>query len=134
MDLGDVNWFAVLVAVISHQIIGFLWYGPLFSKTWLSAMGKQREDVQGGMDASMIWALIASAVSAVGIALLLTMTDDPSTGLGIVVGLVAALSFAGATTFTETAFEERKPLLSALFTGYALVGYAVMGALIGAWQ
>src|SRR5262249_30889084 len=33
------NWLAIAVAVIAAFVFGFLWYGPLFGKTWAKLMG-----------------------------------------------------------------------------------------------
>ena len=32
MNFTAVNFLAILVAAIAHMVVGFLWYGPLFSK------------------------------------------------------------------------------------------------------
>ena len=45
-DLGAINWLAVLVAVVAAQVVGFLWYGPLFSKQWMAALGRTQEEVR----------------------------------------------------------------------------------------
>ena len=29
-----INWIAVIVAVVLVQVLGFLWYGPLFGAMW----------------------------------------------------------------------------------------------------
>ena len=34
-----INYFAVLAAAIASMIIGSLWYGPLFGKTWMRLSG-----------------------------------------------------------------------------------------------
>ncbi|MDR2733339.1 MAG: DUF1761 domain-containing protein [Spirochaetota bacterium] len=35
----DVNWLAVIIAVLASALVGYLWYGPLFGKRWIAAMG-----------------------------------------------------------------------------------------------
>ncbi len=114
----DINVLAVVVATIAHQVLGFLWYGPLFGKLWLREVGKTREEIAQGPATGMIIAVVGSLLSALAIALLLTLSDDPTVGLGLAVGAVAGVGFAAASTFTTGAFEERKPKVSALFSGY----------------
>ena len=41
-----INYWAVLVAAISAMVIGFLWYGPLFSKSWMKEMGMDKMSPQ----------------------------------------------------------------------------------------
>ena len=47
MDLSNINWLAVLVAALSTFILGGLWYGPLFGRTWMRASGMTEERVNG---------------------------------------------------------------------------------------
>ena len=35
----QINWLAILVAVVANFILGFLWYTPLFGKVWGKEMG-----------------------------------------------------------------------------------------------
>jgi len=37
-----VNLWAVLVCGIAAMVVGFLWYGPLFSKPWMKEMGMDK--------------------------------------------------------------------------------------------
>ena len=37
--MGVSNWLAVLVSALAFFAIGWVWYGPLFSKPWASGMG-----------------------------------------------------------------------------------------------
>ena len=131
----DVNFLAVIVATVAHQAIGFLWYGLLFAKTWMKAMGKTKEDFEGqGPDAAMAWGVLASLLSALSIALILTLVEDPEMADGIAVGAVAGLGIATATIFMQGIYEQRSHLLSFIFSGYQTLGLIAMGAIIGAWQ
>ena len=132
----DINLLAVLLAAVAHQALGFLWYGVLFRKNWFQAMGKSAEEmeVNQGPDATMAIGALWSLVSALGLALLLTLADAPSVGDGIAAGAVCGIAFATASTFTNGMYEQRKPVLSALFSAYQTVGFAIMGAIIGAMQ
>jgi len=33
------NYVAVLIAVVAHFILGFIWYTPLFGKVWAKELG-----------------------------------------------------------------------------------------------
>ena len=130
----DINFLAVLLAAVAHQVLGFLWYGVLFKKTWLQAMGKSEADAEmnQGPDATMAIGALWSLVSALGIALLLTLTDEPTVGDGIAVGAVCGIAFATASLFFIGMYEQRKSILSAMSSGYQTVGFVIMGAIIGA--
>jgi hypothetical protein len=130
----DINWVAVLVAVITFQALGFLWYGLLFSKMWLAGMGKTREDISGGAGAAMVTGIISSAIAAVALALLLTLGDEPDLELGITLGAIAGVGFIASSMVTSAAYEEKNPTVLWLGIGYQLAGMIVMGAILGGWQ
>jgi len=39
MEQMQVNFIAVLVAVVANFFVGYLWYGPLFGKMWAKEIG-----------------------------------------------------------------------------------------------
>lgn len=43
MSSVPINYVAVLVAAVASMIIGALWYGPLFGKTWMRLSGMSSE-------------------------------------------------------------------------------------------
>ncbi len=46
MNLSEINWFGVLLGSLSGFILGALWYGPLFGKSWMAALGITKEDAK----------------------------------------------------------------------------------------
>jgi len=46
LEFTDLNWWAVLLATVLGFALGGLWYGPLFGKAWLAAMGKSAESLE----------------------------------------------------------------------------------------
>lgn len=131
----DVNWLAVLIATIAHQALGALWYGVIFRDMWMTAIGMNSEEIErqapGG---EMVFGIVASAISVATMALILTAYDDPSIGDGITLGALAGIGFVAAATFMNGAYEQKKPLLSALFGAYYTLGLMIAGAILGAWR
>lgn len=39
MEEMNINFMAILVAVVANFILGFIWYTPLFGKAWAKEMG-----------------------------------------------------------------------------------------------
>ena len=69
MDLGSVNWLAVVVCVVLAMVSGFVWYHPkLFFPAWWEGIGKSGEP---GNPNPMIYVftLLAAVVQAVAVAL-----------------------------------------------------------------
>ena len=132
----DVNWLAVLVGVIVHQSLGALWYGVLFKNTWLQAMGMTPEQVQQqeGPGAEMALGAVASLLSTIAMAVILSSFVDPSMVDGVTLGAVAGVGFVAASTFMNGMYEQKKPVLSVLFGAYYTLGLMAVGAILGAWR
>ena len=50
-----VNYWAVLVAALFTFVLGFLWYGPLFGRTWLRLVGLNPESMKPGPLHFVVW-------------------------------------------------------------------------------
>jgi hypothetical protein len=47
---------------------------------------------------------------------------------------VAGIGLGAAATFVNGAYEQTRPVLSAMFGAYYTVGLVVAGAILGAWK
>lgn len=137
--LGEINYWAVLVAGIASFFLGGLWYSPaLFESAWMQANGYQPEQVrliQSGLGAAgFATALLSYLAVALVFALLIT-------GLGIngVLGglLLAALLWFGfvATTGLAVNLFSDRPLGAWLIdAGFQLVFLSVTGIILALWR
>jgi hypothetical protein len=135
-SLSEINPLAVLAVAIVHFVMGALWYSPpLFGNQWMRYVGKTAEEIQAGAAAkAYIVSFIAYLVMALVLAVLIEMGGDPGLAKGAMAGALSWLGFVGTTTLATTMFEGRPLGLWAIYNGYSLVGLAVMGAILGAWQ
>ncbi len=111
------------MAALATLVIGFLWYSLLFARPWMVLMGydpddkaKLGEDAEGcGPDVSPITggrrALGGRAGKIIAIATVDTALYGMKIGLAVWLGFVTTIN-----------------------TGYQLVCYRVMGAILGAWR
>ena len=70
MEFWPVNWVAVLIVVVFSQILGMLWYGPLFGKMWLGFIGRKQEDMKmtgGTIGGSIVTALVIGNMGITGV-------------------------------------------------------------------
>lgn len=132
MDLGAINWLAVVVAAVSTFILGGLWYGPLFGKTWMAASGMTEEKAKQGNMAmifgvSFLLQLVAAAVLAMFIG------AEADLVFGLSAGGAVGLCWV-ATAFGVVYLFEQRPLGHwAVNSGYHVVSFLLMGAILGAW-
>ena len=45
MQSVDLNYLAIILATVVMMALGFLWYGPLFAKQWLAAIGRTEDQI-----------------------------------------------------------------------------------------
>ncbi|MGC9355126.1 MAG: DUF1761 domain-containing protein, partial [Mariniphaga sp.] len=45
---GSINYLAVIVAALSSFMVGWIWYGPLFGKSWMKLHGFTEEELKEG--------------------------------------------------------------------------------------
>ncbi len=129
--MHDVNWLAVLVAGILPLVIGFLWYGPIFGKKWLSLMEMTAEEVQEDFNPLKTHgaSFVLSLVTAYVLAQLLAVMDGSGAMIGVHVGLLVTIGFVLNVGYQGVAYEQRKPgifCLSLGFNAVALIGQAVI--------
>src|SRR6185503_14198588 len=143
MELGSINWLAVLVAGISSFVVGGIWYSPgLFGKAWMKDNNFTEETIKKGNKGKIFgFTLIFSLVMAANLAMFLA--DKPNCPADCVPkvdlswGATAGL-LAGIWTFCAIAIHslfELKPWRVILINGfYSLVSLVLMGAIIGVWR
>ena len=137
IELGDINYLAVLVAIVINMLAGALWYSPLlFAKPWMALNDLTEETIreQGGATKGYIVSIIASIVIAFAIALIAETAgvDDPAGGA--LLGLVAGLGFVATTFASSYIFESRSLKHYLINAGYPVASFVLMGLIIGAWQ
>jgi len=89
-----VNWVAIVIAAIAQFIIGWVWYGPLFGKTWMSMMGMSQQSMsREGMGKTMTLTFIGSLVTAAVLSMLVGWMGAKTLGAGIAAGFWAWLGF-----------------------------------------
>ncbi len=140
MSFMGVNLWSVLVAAIATMILGFLWSSPLlFARPWMVAMGYDPED-KAKMDAlrksagkSYAIAFVASLVAAFVLGKIIEVTTVESALYGMKIGFAMWLGFVTTVQLTAKLFGNQPTKLYLINTGYQLVCYLAMGAILAVW-
>jgi len=134
------NLLAVLVASLLPQLIGALWYGPLFGKMWMTLVGKTEEELREGFNPwvgyGVTWLL--GVVAAFVLAHVLNTWEEAFAATGWAYGMQGAfwmwLGFVVFSTWQAVAFEDKKFITWGLNLAYNLTALLAMGALLGEWR
>lgn len=134
----NTSWLSVLLATAAFYMIGFVWYGFLFSDAWLAAanMTAEQADASAASKGAMmfVWGLLITFAQAIGVLMVIHHRGAKR--------LPACLKAAGLLFITIAA-----PLLTyaALYQdygsqglwidyGHILIGYMVMAAIYAAFR
>ena len=141
MHFLGVNVWAVLVSAIATMVVGFLWYSPvLFANPWMKLMGYDPNDkekiaeMQKSAAPSYFMSLIASILAAFVLGKLIAVAGYSTAVDGLKIGLVVWLGFVTTVQLTNALFTRQKNRLYMINTGYQLVCYLAMGAILGVWR
>jgi hypothetical protein len=141
MHMHSLNWLAILVAAISTMVVGFLWYSPLlFAKPWMREMGYDPNDkakvqeMQKSAGPAYGGSFVASLLSAFTLALILHGLRAEDLHFGIMASFHIWLGFVATVQFTSALFTKQSMQLFGINTGYQLVCYLVMGAILTGWR
>lgn len=131
----DINYLAVLVCAITSFVIGGLWYGPLFGKSWMEAVGKTEEEIKENFNPVKTYGLafVGHFAEALVLAYLLSLTGAVTVTEGIRVGLTAWLGFTAATFYINYLFEGYKTRLLYINTGFHFVFVLVSSIILISW-
>lgn len=129
----NVNLIALVVSIIAMQVLGFLWYGPLFGKLWLRGMGKSREEL-GNSGAAVGISITATIIAILALAWLIGASPAPDAATGALYGLIVAVAFIATSAITSAAYEGKSWIVTVLYILYNVAGLAMVGAILGAWR
>ena len=136
----DINYLAVLVAGVINMVLGALWYGPLFGKSWMAMMGYTPESMAAkkkGMGVRYLVTFIGSLIIAYVLDHGLIFGNAYLKMSGVSAGLMGAfwywLGFLAVPMLGCVLWEGKSIKFYAINAGYYLVSLLCMGALLSAW-
>ena len=132
--MPDVSIPATFLATVLAFVLGALWYGPLFGRRWMIAIGLSRETVQERVGpvktyaTTFVLAFLASYVFG------LYLGPNPGRAFAVTAGAVIGIFWVATSLATNDLFEGRTMALIAINGGYHAVKFTLMGvafALLG---
>ena len=120
------------------MVLGFLWYSPvLFGKPWMKLKGYTEtslKEAQKKMGGKYALTFVASIVSAFVLDWIINEMQITSVSGGAWIGFLVWIGFVMTTQLGSWIFSENKKELYFIDTGYQLVGFILMGAILGMWK
>ena len=128
------NYAAVFVSALAYWIVGALWYGVLFNKPWM-ALENISMDQAKSMNPVLpyIITFVLNLLIAFVLAQICIWRTANTAARGAALGILLWIGFVGPVTYTTYMYEMRPLQLFAINEFYPLVGFCLMGAILGAW-
>ena len=136
IDLGELNYLAVVAGIVINMAGGAAWYGIL-AKPWMAATGLTKEFIDEHKNLQYrgyAAAIVASILISIVLAILVQASGAEDALEGLAIGLLAGVGLVATVLASIYAFEGRSLKLYLINLGYLLLVFAILGGLFGAWQ
>ncbi len=139
MDLTLINLWAVLIATLSCFVIGWLWYGPLFGKAWMSTVHLTEDEIQqSNMAKTFGLAFLFQLIMAFNLAMFFHGSPEShemiNAGSGAFYGFLTGFGWIFFALAVSSLFEQKSWKYILINGGYWTVTFTVMGTILGAWK
>lgn len=140
MPSVDINWVAIVVAVLVNMVVGSIWYMPsMFGKEWSKLVGRKMSDMRKNAQQSYVLTTVGAFVQAYILAHFVTYAayfypTYSNFSVGVLTGLWAWLAFVAVPQGVNTLFAGTRKKLWAINTSYFLVVLLINGVLLASWR
>lgn len=138
MNLSSINWLAVLVSAIAIFALGALWYGPIFSKAWQKGVGLSDEELKNANAAKLFGsAFIFALIISFGMSMFFYgfgENPDMNAAYGATMGLMTGIFFLFPSISMNYLFARKSSSLMLIDSGYHMIAYTMVGAILGTWH
>jgi len=129
-----INYLAVVVAAVVNYLIGSLWYGVIFSKTWMKLNGMKEMKVTAvSVIVALVGAFFTSWVLAHSLIFGATYLKMSGVGAGVMTGFFNWLGYIAPVTIGVVIYEKKPFSLWILTNAYWLISLVVMGIILALW-
>ncbi|HEY6361852.1 MAG TPA: DUF1761 domain-containing protein [Vicinamibacterales bacterium] len=129
--MPDVSLLATVVGTLLGFMLGALWYGPLFGKTWMAEVGLTPETIRRGVNPAktygitFVLALVACYVFG------LFLGPSPGRAFAVAAGAAAGVFWVATSLATNYLFEGRSTTLILINGGYHAIRFTLFGLTFG---
>lgn len=132
IDLMALDWLAILIATAAAFVLGGLWYGPLFGRAWMRALGKTEADIEPTLMPFVI-SFFTAALTCIAVAVLMLALGIDTVPGGALFGFAVGIGFIATAMASDSAFCGWGMRLFLIQAGYRVAYSVLMGAIIGAF-
>ena len=124
----------VLVSAIAQWVLGFLWYGVVFKKSWKALVGFAEGEKPKNAALAMVSSFIACLLLSYVLVHIVGWTAAATFPAGAKIGIICWLGFMAPPLFTQHIYENRRVNLFAINAAYWLLVMALGGGLLACFR
>lgn len=124
----------IVVAAVIEWVLGALWFGLIFRKSWLAMAGFSETNKPKNGAMTMICSFIACLLLTYVTAHVIGWVGAVTFTIGAKVGIICWLGFMAPPMFTQHIAENRRANLFAINAAYWLLVMAIAGGLTAAFH
>ena len=129
-----VSYVVVLISAVIQWLLGALWYGLIFKKSWRKHVGFAEGEKPKNAVFALAAALVANLLLSFVLAHVIEMAGTRLFTDGFKMGVICWLGFMAPPLFAQHIFEGRRANLFAINAGYWLLAMAIGGAILAAFH
>jgi hypothetical protein len=130
---NNINWLSVLVASVSAFAIGSLWYSSfLVGKVWQKELKLSDDDIKN-TNMPMIFGLAFLMEFIAAMVLDMFIGREATLWSGLAAGALVSIAWVATSIGTNYLFARRSFRLFLIDSGYFVIFFVVIGAILGAW-
>ncbi len=127
-----INHAAVWVAAFVYFMFGYVWYSLLFGSLWTQLMGKSMAAPSLALFVeSFLLGLLLSYAAGVALS---RRREDQTVQQGVSFAIFMSVAIYGTQTLNNTLYAGAPIALWLINTGYVVIGFAIVGAIVGGWK
>jgi len=126
-----VSLVATLVATVLGFVLGALWYGPLFGRPWMAAVGMSREQLTAGFSPVTAYGLTFVLGFVAAWMFGLYVGEHPGFRFSVAVGAAIGVCWVATSLATNYLFERRGARLILINGGYHALRFVLTGIAFG---
>jgi hypothetical protein len=134
MYLFDANVLAVLVAAVLQWLVGWLWYGVIFNKSYRALVGATEGQKQSNPGGIMALVFVTNLIVAFALAQIVMLSHVSTCTVGLFIGVVCGLGFVVPPLLALHVSEGKPFKLFGINSIYWLVAMGLSGCLLAVWH
>jgi hypothetical protein len=130
----NANVLAVLTAAVLQWVLGWLWYGVLFNKSWKALVGQSTDAKPANAGSVMAIIFVVNFIVSFALAQVVFLTGWTTISKGTFAGTVCGLGFVAGPLLAQHISERRPFKLFGINALYWLFAMLLSGGLLAVWR